>query len=149
MQCTELSAQLWKQIEDLVAVQQMSTLKHTHICEEPKRASILVPWPKKCSEFPTEKLHKLGVMCASVRLRAGEKSMCGCLLCNGSRDKSICMELEVVVRLKKDVWKRHGRSISRQAEELKCCEKSNMPELIHQQWYTICYNVSRKCTVFY
>ena len=86
-------------------------------------------------------------------VRAMGRSVCGCLLCSGRRDKSICMELKVVVRLKKEAQTCHRRRISRHEQDVKSWERGTVSELRHHWGYTDFFflscteNGSRKCIV--
>lgn len=60
--------------------------------------------------------------------------VCGCLLCSGEGDKSICMELKVVVRLKKEALTCHGRRISRQERDVKRRDRSTVSGLMNQSY---------------
>lgn len=81
-----------------------------HQTDHPSQSNNLVPrqedilwWKKKVTQA------RCFVWCGE---RAGKRGVCGCLLCHERRDKSICMELKEVDRLKKEAQTCHGRRIS-------------------------------------
>lgn len=77
-----------------------------------------------------KKLYNLGIayvcvcVCVCAVIERWREVCVGVVLCNGRGDKSICMELKVLVRLKKAAHACHGGRISRHRGDVKVLEKN-------------------------